>query len=155
VGAVEIQTINGGQFYVLDVTGQQIPDQILQQASVAMDGDQISEEVQQQLITFIRGQSISIAVGVLDDYLMISLGSDTSFLERWGTGESLATTKMLEPVRAHFEKCPASLTYTAANMTGQPLTSEDVENIAELVLQSIPQFDVPQELAERVRKDVK
>jgi|GEM_PF-2659331 hypothetical protein len=155
VGAIEQRQIKGTTFYVFEASGDDVPPPMMEQVTAALASAQVTPDASQRLQDFVRGQRINIAAGVLDDYLMLSLGSDTSLLEQWGEGESLASTKMLDPLLARYKDGLASISYTAASMAAQPLTSEDFENIAGNLLAMVPQGNLPPELDERLRKDAR
>lgn len=155
VGVIEKKTISDGQFYVLDTSGQQLPDSVIAQMTSALQSTKQPADVIERLTNFVRGQRVNVAIGVLEDYLMISLGSDTSLPERWGTDSSLAKSESFAPARAHFKEGLATLSYTAKSMSAEPVTPEDVQNMVEYLLDSIPGFTVPAALTERLRKDVK
>ncbi|MEM8944933.1 MAG: hypothetical protein AAGD11_07085 [Planctomycetota bacterium] len=72
----------------------------------------------EELIKFIESQSVSISIGMRGDYLLISIGADTSHLGELGKGESLAECEALAPVRKHFQKNLVGLTYVDAALSG-------------------------------------
>lgn len=155
VGEIQNRSIKDAPFYVLNVSGTQLPGNVARQISESLKSSPLAPDQQQRLMNFIQSQNVSVAVGVLDEYLMFSLGSDTSLLERWGAASSLAESEMFSPVRTHYKDGLASLNYIAASMTPRQLTAEDVENLAEYLLDAASQMRLPPELPDRVRQDVK
>jgi hypothetical protein len=156
-GVIEKRSINDGQFFVLDTSGQQLPDGVIAQMTSALQAANQPADVIERLTGFVRGQRVIVAIGVLDDYLMVSLSSDTGLLERWNTGSSLAKSESFAPARTHFKEGLATLSYTAKSMAAKPVTPEDVQIMVEYILYSIPDFTVVDTLAlaNRIRKDVK
>lgn len=155
IGAIGQRQVKGAGFYVYEVSGEDVPPQALDQMAASLESAQLPPDAAQRLQAFVRGQRVNVAVGVLDGYLMLSLGSDTSLLEQWGEGESLASTKMLEPLMARYKEGLASISYTAASMAAEPLTSEDVENIAGNLIAMAPAGSLPPGLDERLRNDAR
>jgi hypothetical protein len=155
IGAIEKRAINDSQFYVLALSGQQAPPAVIQQLTLELQRGLVPPELGKRLIEFIRSQHLSVAVGILDGYLMISLGQDTSLLERWNARPSLAASDMLAPVRKHFQDGLLSLNYSAASMATRQPTAEDVENTVEYIAQTLEQANAIPGLAERLRKDAK
>ena len=154
-GVIAKRTIKNAQFHVLAVSGEQIPNDAMRQLAAELEVARVPADAVRRLVGLIRSQRVSVAVGVLDGYLLFSMGRDTSLLERWGTGSSLATLSMLEPVRTHTRDGLVSLSYTAASMASKPLTAEDVDNMAEYLIQAISQFNASRPLADRLRKDAR
>ena len=155
VGEIEKRTIQETQFYVLAVSGEQVPDENMQQIIVEMEKAKVPTDMSQRLVKLIRSQRVSVAVGVVDGYLMLSLGRDTSLLERWGKGPSLAASSMLGPARSLYKDGLLSLNYTAAALDSEPLTVDDIEKITEYFIEAIPEGKAPPQFKERLRKDVK
>lgn len=155
VGSFEKRDVNGVSFYVFEITAEGVPDEVMFEMAAALESEGIAPDVARRLESFIRGQRVSIAAGVLDDYLMLSFGSDQSLLEQWGKGESLASSKSFEPLLSRYKEGLASVSYTAASMAPEPLTSEDIENIAVGLISMIPEGAAPATLEERLLKDAR
>lgn len=155
VGSIKKQEINGASFYVMEISASDLPDEILDEMTDELQVAGIDPEVAGRLESFIRGQRLSIAAGVINDYLMLSFGSDQGLLEQWGKGESLASSKEFEPLLSRYQDGLASISYTAASMAPKPMAPEDVEKIASNLIAMIPEGAAPPTLGERLRKDAK
>ena len=155
VGSIKKQEINGASFYVMEISASDLPDELLDEMTNELRVAGIDPEVAGRLESFIRGQRLSIAAGVINDYLMLSFGSDQALLEQWGKGESLASSKAFEPLLSRYQDGLASISYTAASMAPEPIVPEDVENIASNLIAMIPEGAAPPTLGERLRKDAK
>lgn len=75
------------------------------------------QELAQELIEFLESQTLSIAVGMRGDYLLLSIGADNSHLEEFGKGTSLAESATLAPVRKVFRDDLVGLSYVDAALT--------------------------------------
>ena len=89
------------------------------------------------------------------DYLILSVGADTSHLSSMGTGVSLAKSEALAPIRKHFQSRLVGLSYLHPEFTnsGKINVKEHVADLQEM-LQDF-QADLPDGLAERLTTDAK
>lgn len=155
VGSIKQREVNGASFHVMEISAEDLPDEVMTQMAASLQSGGFDPDVARRLEGFICGQRVSIAAGVLNDYLMLSLGSDQSLLEQWGKGESLASSKSFEPLLTRYRDGLASISYSAASMTPEPLAPEDIENIAANLLAMIPEGAAPENLEERLLKDAR
>lgn len=144
--------IAGGEVVTLTVDGATLPwEQMLRDATEGMDGEAL-EKVQERL----RELDLVIALGVVGDYLILSIGDSADHLEKLlesGGGKGLVATKPFEPLRADKSK-----RITGINYISEPLakaiapSAADIEQLAELADQIEAAADLPEGFAEEARQ---
>ena len=148
---IKKESLAGGSLHVLRLSGKDLPLGDLERE--LMKGD-IDAGKAGAMRDHIRSLTLVIAVGVVDEYLMVSIGKDTSLLERWGKGPSLAQSAEFAPLR---KRCKASLcdvSYASKAMVSQTQWSrDDVRGMTRSLLSLIPDSFGPKGLKKRVGKD--
>lgn len=153
LGPIQKITVAGAPFHRFDLRGDMAPEKELRDFQAEMAKGHISEAKAAELVAWFKEQRIVIAVGIVGDYLMISLGSDTAFVERWGKGPSVAQLPALEPVRRRLDRKPFAITYTSPALLACLTPSvEDLQGMVSLYANLIPP-DAPEGLKERIQKD--
>jgi len=154
VGAIEKQPLAGGEFHVLELKGESIPAQALDSFMSDLEKERVPEQNRLALSEYLRNSKLTLAVGCLDGYLMLFLGTDTSFIARWGQGPSLAASAELEPLRARHKKGLVSTAYSSARIAELlQWTNEDVNALVKAVVDEIPDDEAPPGLKDRLRAD--
>ena len=109
------QTIAGGEFLTLRLDGSLIPwEQVEVDAPIDISG--VREKVSKMELT--------IAVGVLGDYLVVSIGENQDHLGSFGKGDVLADHKSLAPLRKHLQKNIVSVGYVSEGLMKNATSSQ-------------------------------
>ncbi len=111
VGRLETREIGGETFSVFELTGDDIPDDVKREMATAFLESGIPFAKGRELLEWLGGLRLVVAVGIRDDYLLFSVGSDIGLIERWGEGPSLAASATFEPLRTHAHSAPANISY--------------------------------------------
>lgn len=126
---VQEESFGGGEFLTLSVSAAMFltPDS-LAEMEVEFGLADVDAEIAEKFVQFIKSQSLSVSLGMRDDYLLISLGADTKHLESLGVGVSLAACDALAPLREHFQPRLIGLSYVHPDLTSYQ--KMDVERLA-------------------------
>ena len=154
VGQIEKRPLGGVDFHVLELKGESIPEQGMESVLRDLERARVPRNKLQELAGFIRGLRVTIAVGVLDGYLMLSIGEDMSLLSKWGKGPSLAASAEFEPLRARYKQGLLSIGYSSTQLSELLVWSpEDIRALAQEAIEEIPEQGIPPGLKERLLKD--
>lgn len=106
------------------------------------------------LIAHLKKSKLVIALGVRDDYLLLSIGSSTRSLARLGTGKGLVRMPELKPLEKFADRRLVSISYISRALMAQAGNSEeDIDDLLEVVNQLLPLAELKPEQAARIRKD--
>ena len=144
----------GGEVVTFTVDGATLPwEELVRDATEGMDGEAL-EKVRERL----RELDLVIALGVIGDYVILSVGDSDDHLEKLlkpGASDGLVGTKPLEPLRAEKSK-----RITGINYISEPLakaiapSAADIEQLAELADQIETAADLPEGFAEEARQSL-
>jgi len=155
IGTVEKRQFGGGDFYVLDLKGDVIPPDALADLSRELTRKKLAPEKCDRFLAWIKGQRASVAIGILGDYLILSIGRDTSLLAQWGKGPSLAESPEFAPLRARFKPGLTNIDYASPELMKLiTWTPDDVRNLATVVIGAIPEGPKTTDLKKRLRGDI-
>ncbi len=148
------ESLGGGEFLTLSLSAAMFltPD-----AQARMEAEfelaDVDAETVEQFVAFVRSQTLSISLGMRDDYLLFSLGADNSHLKNLGSGISLAECKALAPLRKHFRSRLIGLSYVHPGLTqsGKMDVEGTVAKLGDLL--KLAEEKMPTGLAERVITD--
>jgi hypothetical protein len=144
----------GGEVVTFTVDGATLPwEELVRDATEGMDGEAL-EKVRKRL----RELDLVIALGVIGDYVILSVGDSDDHLEKLfkpGASDGLFGTKPLEPLRAEKSK-----RITGINYISEPLakaiapSAADIEQLAQLADQIETAADLPEGFAEEARQSL-
>ena len=135
-GALKRQKVAGNEFLTLSLNGKMIPwDEI----PVDMLKKYESEEGQvDKLVASVKKMTFVVAIGLRDDFLLVSMGSSTNVLKKLGQGARLIDSPKLRPLAAHADKRLTNITYlsekSAAALLGSSANIEELLDVAKQVL---------------------
>jgi hypothetical protein len=104
------ETIQGQQFLTFTITGSMVLDQIEFESP-----PKVQPEALAAFIKAFRQQKVVLAVGFLNDYVILSVGGTTDHLHRLGQEESLAGHPDLARVEELGDKPRTSVRYVASD----------------------------------------
>lgn len=150
-GRVKRVKIGGGNFLTLNLDGsllpwEEIPIKDLEEAAGEFDG----------VTAKLKELKLSIALGVRDNYLLLSLGADTSILTKLGgTGKRLADVPEIQPLVRAAEKRITSISYSSKALNASSgISQKDVQDFTLLARQGLEAAGVPDEKRKAIAKDV-
>ena len=141
--------IAGGDFLTLELDGSLIPwDQIPRIDAEPGFIDSLREKV--------TPMTLAIALGVKDDFLLLSIGDSTDHLEALGQAASLASRKELATLKQHAQKPITSVMYVSETfMTKANSTSQQIDQFTGTVEQFLPFAGLDPDLHDELVTDVK
>ncbi len=153
VGRLETREIGDDTFYVFELTGDDIPDDVKREMATDFLESGIPFAQGRALLEWLGGLRLVLAVGIRDGYLLLSVGSDIGLVERWGEAPSLAASATFEPLRTHAHSAPGDISYQSEDVTragtiSPALLRDAFEKAAPLIAQA------DETLEERIIADI-
>jgi len=156
LGSVQRRRIREADFYVLELSGEKLPADLISEVSRELKTEGVQDRLTQDFIRWLRSQRLVVGAGILDDYLVLSVGSDTALLEAWGRGPALAQIEAFGPLRASRRRSFASINYTSKDlMACLTPTARGIEEVLLSIVDAIPDSPNSEELKSRARGDIK
>lgn len=155
---IDKQQIAGGTFYNLHLDARMLVEGGGPLAGLykKLESQGIPREMTRRLRAFIESRKAVVSIGLRNDYLLLSIGSDTSHLEKLGQRRSLAKAPALEPIRQHLQPGLFSFTYVHERIASlQKLPVDEFVALVDMVLTEKGGDSVPAGLRKRSQKDVR
>jgi hypothetical protein len=150
-GRLKKTTLGGHSYLTLSLDGKLVPwdripaDQIKEIEAHEGDFDKVVARLKQM--------NLVIAVGLRDDYLLLSIGSSTDALTRLGQGKHLASRPELAPLQKFAGKRLISIAYLSKAMSARLLSNQkDLDQALKAVQQMLP--SLPTADRDQIGKDV-
>jgi hypothetical protein len=144
------KSVAGRAYLTLSLDGSLIPwdaevlDTIRGAAETPAEGDKLIERL--------KAVTLTIALGMRDDYLLLAIGPSTDVLAQLGSGAALRSSPELAAVDKYAEKRICAVSYSSAKWNahfGQ--TKKDVDELLQVVRKLLP--SLPADLRADVAKD--
>ncbi len=151
---VQEESLGDGEFLTLSLSAEMfLNPQAEAEMLSELNLENVDPELVGQFVDFVKSQTLSISIGMRDDYLLISLGANNSHLQSFGSGVSLAECKALAPLQRHFQQRLISLFYVHPEFTssGKIDAEKHVAGLKDMLEQA--KEHLPTGLAERVTAD--
>ncbi|HEX2473472.1 MAG TPA: hypothetical protein VHK01_01930 [Lacipirellulaceae bacterium] len=145
------EQVGGNEFLTLRLDGSMIPwDQLREEA----DEDDLAQIEQWQPI--ISEKKLVAAIGIVGDFVLLSLGDSTDHLEKMGQGDALAGNQALKRLEKHADQRVVSIGYVskelAQGISSPDRTIDDMAGAAEEILSAA---EVPAEDSEALVEDIR
>jgi hypothetical protein len=152
-GTLKRAKVGGHQYLTMSVDGELIPWEELPLEK--LEEYEAEEGDAKKVIDALQKMTLVVAVGMRNDYLLISIGSSTDVLERLGRGESLASSPKLAPLAKFADKKLLSVQYLSTDMATQLLgMADDIEGLKAFVAEALPAAELDEEVNKRILADV-
>jgi len=140
----------GGNFLTLTLDGKMVPwDNISFNDIEKKPGDF------DDLVKKLKELKLTIALGLRDNYLLLSIGESTAPVAALGGAKTLADRDELKPLAKHAEKKITSVSYVSkAFVTKAGFSKTDLKSTLESWLPHLEQLDLTKEQKEKLRKDL-
>ena len=145
-------TIGGHSFLTFAVDGSMIPwdpqivAKIRSLAETPADGD--------KLIEHLKKTTLAVALGIRDDYLLLTIGPSTEVLDRLGKGKSLRSLPELAAVAKFADKRICTVGYSSKSLNQRlGFTKAKLDNLLRMGKSLLPSLPVPDKLREDLAKD--
>jgi hypothetical protein len=147
-GRVKKEKLAGATFLTLTLDGMMVPWQ-----QIPFKDYELKQGEFDELIKKLRRMQLTLALGIRDGYLLVSIGESTSLLKTLGTGERLSERTELKPLAAHAGKRITSIAYISRDLRADSQMSQ-LDGLIKLATANLPQADLSAELREKIGKDL-
>lgn len=149
------ETIGEHEFYVVTLSGDMLSEQMMRDITDDIDDPENVEALKQ----FLREQKVNLAVGIKNEYLLLSLGRNLESVENFGVAEqdSLAASEAFEPLRKRFKSGLIGVSYAAKQLMAGAPGADQADQLAKSVnriAQTVPADKRPDGIEERVERDM-
>jgi hypothetical protein len=143
--------IAGNEFLVLRLDGSMIPwDKIHEEA------ENLSDEQFEKLKSFVSKQKLAVALGVTDEFVILSIGESTDHLEKIGQGPVLADAAAIKRLEKHADQRVVAIQYVSkvfAKSLGS--ANQTMEDIASAAGQALEKAEVSEEQRKQIIDDIR
>jgi len=145
------EQVAGHEFLTLRLDGAMIPWEKAREAA-----DDLNDEQFEKLKGFIMKHKLTVALGVADEFVLLSIGESTDHLEKMGQGPVLAEQPAIKRLEQHSKERVASLQY-ASKALAQNLGSanQTIEDLAAAAEQGLEQAKVSEEHRKEIVADIR
>ena len=147
-GRVKKEKLAGGAFLTLSLDGTMVPWQ-----QIPFKDYELKEGEFDELLKKLGQLKLTVALGIRDDYLVLSLGESTSLLKALGEGERLSERPELKPLAAHAGKRITSISYISRELRAESQTSQ-LDGLIKLANANLPQADLSAEQRDKIAADL-
>jgi hypothetical protein len=143
--------IGGHEFLTLRLDGSMIPWDEIREKATDIDSEQL-----EQWRAMLSSKTLTVALGVVDEFVLLSLGDSTDHLATIGGGKFLVDQPAIGRLARHAEERIASIGYVsqslARSMNSPQQTVEDLAATAEQVLR---QADIAEDHRSQLVEDIR
>lgn len=152
-GRFKRETINDHDYLVLSLDGEMIP---WDESTVEeMEEAEVKEGDAETVIDAVKAATLKLAIGLRDDYLLVSLGPDTGLLERLGSDDLLIDRPEMRPLDKHADQKITGIAYVSEEMKRRLASgSGDLDQIVQMVDAMLTGAELPKKAKKQIRKDV-
>ncbi len=156
-GRLKREKVDGVEYLVLRLDGGMIPWNEMPGDLVDKLKESEAEEGDvQKIIDRVKTCQLVVALGVRQDYVLLSIGSSLASLETLGMAPRLIDRPELKPLAKHADKQLVAVSYASREMSRElDRQQKNLRNMLETVDQVMAKLELSDEHKERIRKDAK
>lgn len=146
------QEWDDAQLVVLELQGKDIP---WEEAAEQLD-DSRQQDVLRRVRQVVEPLSGTLAVGMVRDYLLLSIGPDLTHLQRLGQETPIWEHPRLAALRDHADQRIVSVRYTSQELTEVALQNarrQAEQTVQMMVAAMLHSEEIPEHLREEIRED--
>jgi len=144
------EKIGATQYMTLKLDGSLVPWEQIPLGEVGDQADKVK-----QLIEKMKAKTLVISLGLRDDYLLLSIGSDNQLLSKLGNGPLLYDADELAPLRAKQDLAYTGISYaSAALMKKVGSVDQQMDQVVAMVEQLIPMSPLDPDTQKELVADV-
>ncbi len=146
--------VGGYDFLVLELDGSLIP---WDEAPMdTFEGFEAEEGDVRKIVERIKQSKLVVAIGIRDDYLLVSIGSSLECLEKLGKGPRLIDREEFKPLAKFADRRLTSVGYLSKAMNRQLNNQKrQIDNLLATMDMLLPEAELSDEQREQIRKDAK
>jgi hypothetical protein len=143
--------IAGNEFLVLRVDGSMLPwDKIKEEA------EKLDDEQFEKLKSFFSKQKLTVALGVTDEFVILSIGESTDHLEKIGKGPALADAPAIKRLEKHADQRVVAIQYVSkAFATSLGSANKTMEDLASAAEQALKGAKIGEEEQKQILDDIR
>lgn len=146
-------TLGGGDYLTLLIDGKLVPS--WDEVDDAVKKLESNPGQYDAVLKKIKELTLSVSLGVRDDYVILSFGSSNDHLARLGQGNTLAQLPEMAPVVAANKSRITGIGYLSKAMhMASSRGKQNVDNLTELARQSLTSSKLDPQLKQRIMVDV-
>jgi hypothetical protein len=148
---IQRDQVAGHEFLTLRLDGSMIPWSKLREEAEDLNNAQF-----EKIKRFVSKHKLVVALGVMDEFVLLSIGESTEHLEKLGQGPTLADSGVLKRLEKHAGERVVSLQYLSkafAQTFGS--ASRTIEDMATAVDQGLVQAKVSAEQRQKITDDIR
>ncbi len=143
------ETIDGNEYLVMRLDGAMIP---MEEDDIEDIAEELGDDVR-KLVAKLKETKIAISLGVRENYVLLTIGPDTSHLKKIGKGKLLADIPEMAPVFKQGDKRVVSIGYASKKlMKAATYSKEDIDQLLKGMSKLIP--PLPGALQADIQKDL-
>ncbi|MEE8450630.1 MAG: glycine cleavage system protein GcvH, partial [Thermoguttaceae bacterium] len=153
-GRLKRTKVDGHEYLTLSLDGKMIPwDEV---PTEKLKEIETTEGDTERLIARIKEMTLVVALGVRDDYLLLSVGASTDCLASLGQGTSLADRPELKPLEKFAEERLVSIAYLSEDIARRISSGkDDIDGLVEFAQQGLQAVDeLNDDQKQRILKDI-
>ncbi len=153
---LEKKNIGGGTFHSLNLNGEMVPPPVKFGLLNTLAAEGADEELIEAFYQYLNSLTVNISLGVHRGYLLLSFGSDSQHLKRFGNVDSLLTLPIFNPVKKHHKSGLNSISYWSKEIaSSRKLTKKEVEEVVTDILEGVEEFNPSNKLLKQLEKDAR
>ncbi len=143
--------IGGHEFLLLRLDGSMLPWEKIREGA-----DDLSNEQFEKVKSFASKQKLAVALGVTDEFVILSIGESTDQLEKMGQGDVLAGTPPIKRLEKHAGERLVGIQYVSKTFaTAMGSSNRTMEDIADAAEQALRKVEVNEEQRKQVLEDIR
>ncbi len=143
------EKIGDAEYLTLKLDGSMVPwDEVFEKA-----GDK--REQVEKLAEKVKPMTLVIAIGLWNDYLIVSSGENTSHLAKLGQGARLADRKEFKQIEKHLDQRIVGVGYVSESFVHKTNSvPQQVDDAVELAKQFLPQANLEEDVEKELLNDI-
>jgi hypothetical protein len=149
-GRLKHTTVAKADFLNLELDGSLIPWDEVPWEEMANQPGQFDK-----LKAKLQSMKLTIAAGIRGDYLLLSVGASLEHLAALGSGKLLADIPEFKPLEKYAKERLTGISYASKPfLEAMGSVDRQIDQMTQMLRQVLPQAEVPEELRQRILKDV-
>jgi hypothetical protein len=149
-GRVQTAKINDGTFLTLVLDGTMVPWDAIPWKDVEEKPGEFAPLVRQ-----LKARTVTVSLGVQQDYLLFSIGGTTAQLAKiGGRGPRLSSRPELKPLAQYADRKLTSIGYVSKDLVARASAGQDYDRLLDLAKAGLPKSPLPEEQQKRLLRDL-
>ena len=148
---LEREQIGGHEFLSFRADGSMLPWEKIEE-----EADDLTDEQFEKIKNFVSKQKLVVALGVTDEFVVLSIGESTDQLEKMGKGDVLASVPAIKRLEKHAGERVVGIQYASkAFATEVGSTDRTMDDIIGAAEQALDKAEVSEERRQQILEDIR